>query len=70
MAVERVLAGAGEVVELEVVDPQIAVDRPLCEQVVDDDQDGMGDGDSRLRPAAAGCQASVLRRMEGRTRSA
>jgi hypothetical protein len=50
---------------VEGVGPQIAVDRSLCEQVVDDDQDGMGDSDSRLRPAAAGGQSSVLRRQIG-----
>ena len=50
---------------VEVVAAQIAVDRALRQQVVDDDQDGVGDGDGRLRPAAAGCQAPVLRRQVG-----
>jgi hypothetical protein len=47
---------------IEVVAAQVAVDRSLCQHVVGDDQDRVGDGDRGLRPATTGCQASVLRR--------
>jgi hypothetical protein len=47
---------------IEVVASQVAGERSLRQHVVDDDQDGVGDGDGRLRPAATGGQASVLRR--------
>ena len=46
---------------IEVVAAEVALDGPLHQHVVDNDQDGVGDGDGRLRPTAPGCQASVLR---------
>jgi hypothetical protein len=50
---------------IEVVAAQVAIDCPLRQHVVDDDQDRVGDGDGCLRPAAPGCQPPVLRCQVG-----
>jgi hypothetical protein len=46
---------------IEVIASQVAVDGPLCQHVIGNDQDGVGDGDGRLRPTTASRQSSVLR---------
>jgi hypothetical protein len=38
---------------IEVIASQVAVDGPLCQHVIGNDQDGVGDGDGRLCPTAA-----------------
>ena len=37
---------------IDVIAAEVVIDRAVREQVIDDDQDGVGDGDGGLRPAA------------------
>ena len=45
---------------IEVGGAQLPVGGPVAEQVVADDQDGVGDGDDGPLLAASGCEAAIL----------